>query len=75
MKVAEEIVSRDMVSGSLPDNFAYEVHSWNPKGGPRIVGLLKGYLAEKAAGRVDVGDPINALSSEEAYLKLFGAGA
>lgn len=73
LKVAEEIVARDMVTGALPENFAYEVHSWNPKGGPRIVGLLKGYLSEKAAGRVDLGNPLNALSQEEAYLKLFAS--
>lgn len=71
LTVAQEIVDRDMVSGTLPDNFAYEVHSWNSQGGPRIAGLLKGYLSEKAAGRVDVGDPINSLSKEDAYLKLF----
>jgi hypothetical protein len=73
LKVADEIVARDMVSGSLPENFAYEVHSWNPEGGPRIVGLLNGYLAEKSSGHVRVGDPINSLSREDAYLKLFGS--
>jgi hypothetical protein len=71
--VAEEIVTRDMVTGALPENFAYEVHSWNPEGGPRIAGLLKGYLFEKAAGRVDVGNPLHSLSQEEAYLKLFAS--
>ena len=73
LKVAEEIVARDMITGSLPENFAYEVHSWNPEGGPRIVGLLKGYLSEKAAGRVEVGNPLNELSREDAYLKLFAS--
>jgi len=73
LKVAEEIVARDMVTGALPENFAYEVHSWNPNGGARIVGLLQSYLSEKAAGRVDVGNPINALRTEEAYLQLFDA--
>jgi hypothetical protein len=73
-RVAEEIVRRDMISSSLPFDFAYEVHSWNPIGGPRIVGLLDGYLAQKRDGHISRDNRLNELSREEAYNMLFTAG-
>lgn len=74
-RVAEEVVRRDMLGAGLPENFAYEVHSWNPVGGPRIVGLLDSYLLQKKAGGISRDTPLNDLSREEAYQMLFAGTA
>lgn len=48
MAVARWIVERDMDDGSMPADFAYEVHSANPVGKANIVGLLEPYLRHRA---------------------------
>lgn len=67
--VAEFIVKRDMVDGSLPADFAYEVHSWNGRGAIRISSYLDSYLRGRNAGtNVNGPDPAD---MESYYAKIF----
>lgn len=50
-KVAEYIVAKDMRERSLPENFSYEVHSWNGRGAIRIQSYLDCYLSSDRSGK------------------------
>lgn len=41
---AHFLIDLDLDTGTMPDNFSYNVHSANPVGRANIVGLLGGYL-------------------------------
>jgi hypothetical protein len=47
MDFARWLVEHDLEHASMPDGFAYEVHSWNPVGAANIRGLMQGYLDTK----------------------------
>ena len=46
---AKWLINLDMDNGSMPDSFAFNVHSANPVGAANINGLLGAYMARKVS--------------------------
>lgn len=46
--VAKYLINLDLDTNTMPDDFAYEVHSANPVGAENIRKWLEGYLGQKS---------------------------
>lgn len=47
MDFAKFLVELDLITGQMPEDFTFEVHSANPPGAANIRGLLEGYMAQR----------------------------
>ena len=47
MDFAKFLVELDLLTGQMPENFTFEVHSANPPGAANIRGLMQNYLDQR----------------------------
>jgi hypothetical protein len=69
--VAEYITNKDRVEKSLPEDFAFEVHSWNGRGAIRIQSHLDSYLGNRESLPPIAAEDLSDMSLY--YESLFGA--